>query len=56
MEDDLRFRYQRHDGRNVAIVAVASLVVVPVLTWIGWPAAFVIAGATIGALAYHFKK
>lgn len=56
MDDDLRFRYQQHDGRNVAIVAVASVIVVPVLAWIGWPAAFLIAGITLGALGYHFKK
>jgi hypothetical protein len=56
MDEDLKFRYQKHDGRNAAIVAVASIIAVPVIATIGWAAAFLIAGATIGALAYHFKK
>jgi hypothetical protein len=48
--DDLRFRYQQHDGRNVAIVAVASIIGIPVVSYAGWPAVMLIAGITIGYL------
>jgi hypothetical protein len=56
MDADLKFRYRQHDGRNVAIVAAAGIVVAPVLAAIGWPAAALIAGLTLGYLGRDLLK
>lgn len=49
-DEDLSFRYQQHDGRNTAIVALGSLVAVPVIAFLGWPAVLGIAGLAVGYL------
>lgn len=55
-DEDLSFRYQQHDGRNTAIVAVASLVAVPIIATLGWPAVLGIAGLTVGYLLARGMK
>lgn len=52
MDDDLRFRYQQHDGRNTAIVAVVTILAAPVIGFLGWPAAVLI-GAVGGIVLYR---
>lgn len=56
MDEDLSFRYQQHDGRNTAIVAVASLVAVPVVATIGWPAVLGIACLSVGYVLARVAK
>jgi hypothetical protein len=47
MNDDLQFREQQHDGRNVAICAAATIAGLALVSVIGVPAGLLIAG-TIG--------
>ena len=48
MNDDLRFREQAHDGRNVAICAAATIAGLALVSVIGVPAGLLIAGAISG--------
>lgn len=50
MDDDLQFREQAHDGRNVAICAAATVAGLVLVSIIGAPAALLIGGA-IGGFA-----
>lgn len=50
MDSDLKFRYQKHDGRNTAIIAVAAVACIPVLAFAGPFAVMGIAGITVGVL------
>lgn len=56
MDPDLNFRYQQHDGRNTAIVAVVCIAAVPLITFIGMPFVYVTAGLTVGFLIARMCK
>ncbi|HJV52807.1 MAG TPA: hypothetical protein VJ652_15170 [Noviherbaspirillum sp.] len=56
MFDELEFRYRQGDGRNVAIVAVLTILAIPVLTWIGEPALYAIGFGTAGFVIRHLMK
>lgn len=56
MDEDLKFRYQQHDGRNTAIVAVLGIAAVPLIAFIGLPFVYVTAGLTVGFLISRMFK
>lgn len=48
MDQDLRFRYQQHDGRNTLAVALVTMAAGPLAAFIGWPLVVGAAGVTLG--------
>lgn len=56
MDDDLRFREQQHDGRNVAICAGATIAGLVLVSVIGVAPALMIAGAIGGFIVARCWK
>ncbi len=56
MYDDLRFRNQEGDGATAAWVAVIGIAGTSLISWLGWPAVFALAGGTVALLAYKISK
>jgi hypothetical protein len=56
MDNDLSFRYQQHDGRNTAIAAAVSIIAVPAIALVGWPAVIGVAGMAVGYVLARTTK